>query len=107
MENVLDLYAGAWDSKHLIVYWDEMLYRLLEHTRQPQPTQVEKPRREGYTYKCNGRCNSLLLFGPQACWCLVKVTVQRKGIDYAECLRDLEKLETSLTPPTGNIKKIG
>lgn len=89
MEDVLDLYGEAWDSKYPIVCLDEKPYQLLEHTRDPLPTQPGKPRREDYTYKRNGTCNFFVLFCPQSGWRHVKVTHKRKATDYAECLRDL------------------
>ena len=50
----------------------------------PGPHQSESSGERTITYKRNSNCNFLVLFCPQAGWRQVKVTAQRRGMDYAE-----------------------
>jgi len=89
MEDVLNLYAQAYDPQHPVVCFDESPYQLIRETRIPLPVEPGKPARYDYEYKREGTCNLFMFFQPRACWRHVKVTQRRTAKDYAQCLKDL------------------
>jgi hypothetical protein len=89
MEDVLNLYAEAYDPQYPVVCFDESPYQLIRETRIPLPVEPGKPARYDYEYKREGTCNLFMFFQPLACWRHVKVTERRTAKDYAQCLKDL------------------
>ena len=89
MEDVLDLYAEAYDPKRPVVCLDESPYQLVSEKREPIPVAPAQPTRYDYEYKREGTCNLFMLFQPLAGWRHVKVTERRTGEDFAHCLKAL------------------
>ena len=89
MEDVLDLYAEAYDPQRPVVCLDESPYQLVSEKRAPIPAAPGQPVRYDYEYKREGTCNLFMFFQPLAGWRHVKVTERRTGADFAHCLKDL------------------
>lgn len=89
MEDVLDLYAEAYDPEYPVVCVDESPYQLVREVRTPLPVEPGQPRRDDYEYQREGSCNLFLFFQPLQSWRHVKVTERRTAKDYAQCLKEL------------------
>lgn len=89
MEDLLELYAEPYDSKHPVVCFDERPYQMVEETRMPLPARPGKPERYDFEYKRGGTCNLFVFFQPLKGWRKVKVTEQRTKADFAQCMREL------------------
>jgi transposase len=89
MEDVIDLYSEAADSKHPVVCFDEKMVQQVAETREPLPAEPGKPRRHDYEYKRNGTSNIFLFFDPHRRWRHPKVTAQRTAADFSACMKDL------------------
>lgn len=95
MEDILDLYAEAYDPHWPIVCFDEHPYQLVAETRTPLPAQAGKPERYDYEYRRNGTCNLFVFFQPLVGWRHVKVTQRRTKQDFAHCMKDLVEVHFS------------
>jgi DDE superfamily endonuclease len=89
MEDILDLYAEAYDSHYPVVCFDEKLYQLVSEVRQPLPAASGRPVRYDYEYRREGTCNLFLFFQPLHGWRHIKVTERRTARDFAHCMKDL------------------
>jgi transposase len=89
MEDVLDLYAEAPDSRRPVVCFDESPVQLIGEVRQPIPAKPGKFERYDYEYRRNGTVNLFVLLDVQRPWRKVKLTERRAARDYAQCMRDL------------------
>jgi hypothetical protein len=89
MEDVLDLYAEAYDPLYPVVCFDESPYQLISETRTPLPALPGQPRRYDYEYRREGSCNLFMFFEPLAHWRHVKVTERRTAKDWAQCMKEL------------------
>ena len=89
MEDLLDLYAEAFDPLRPVVCFDELPYQLVGETCLPLPLLPGKPIRYDYEYRRNGTCNLFMFFQPLAGWRHVDVTEQRTGRDFAYRMKDL------------------
>ncbi len=89
MEDVLDVYARAYDSKRPQVCFDEKCVQLIAETRQGLPSKPGQPERFDYEYQRNGTANLFVFFQPLAGWRHVRVTDRRTKLDFADCMRDL------------------
>jgi transposase len=89
MEDVLDVYAQAYDPACPVVTFDERPVQLVSETRQPIPAEPGQLERYDYEYKRAGTANLFEFFQPLAGWRHVKVTDRRTKIDFAHCMKDL------------------
>src|ERR1700746_3391668 len=89
MEDVLDLYAEAADSRRPVVCFDESPVQLIGEVRQPIPAKPGRLERYDYEYRRNGTVNLFVLLDVHRPWRKVKVTERRAARDYAQCMRDL------------------
>jgi hypothetical protein len=89
MEDLLDLYAEAFNPLRPVVCFDELPYQLVGETRLPLPLQPGKPVRYDYEYRRNGTCNLFMFFQPLAGWRHVAVTEQRTKQDFAYQMKAL------------------
>ncbi len=89
MEDILDLYHSHYDPKRPRVCIDEKLYQLIMDIIDPIPMTPEHLRREDYTYKRNGTCNIFMIVSPEIGWRHLRISDQRRAIDYAETLKEL------------------
>ena len=89
MEDVLDLYAEAYDRAHPTVCFDETSKQLIAETRIPLPMAPGKPERVDYEYERKGTANLFLVTEPRTGWRHVDVTDRRTKHDFARQMRDL------------------
>ena len=89
MEDVLDLYAEAPDSKRPVVCFDESPTQLIGEVREPVPAEPGKLERYDYEYVRNGTANLFVFLNAHEPWRHVKVTDHRAALDFAACMRDL------------------
>ena len=89
MEDVLDLYAEAYDPARPTVCFDETSKQLIAETRIPLPMAPGKPERVDYEYERRGTANLFLVTEPRTGWRHVDVTDRRTKHDFAEQMRDL------------------
>lgn len=87
MEDILDLYAEAYDPRRPVVCFDERPYQLLGDKREPLPMEPGRPRREDYEYEREGSCNLFLTFQPLTGWRHVEVTKRRTSEDFARQMK--------------------
>ncbi|TNG02783.1 MAG: IS630 family transposase, partial [Gammaproteobacteria bacterium] len=89
MEHVLDLYAEPADDKRPIVNFDEAMKQLVADTREPVPMKPGQPARQDYEYCRKGVANLFVFFDRHRGWRKVKPTLQKRSVDFAECMRNL------------------
>lgn len=87
MEDVLDLYAEAYDEQRPVVCFDEKSYQLVSEKRVPIPVAPGRPLRYDYEYKREGVRNLFVFLEPQAGWRHIAVTERRTKRDFAEQMR--------------------
>ena len=89
MEDVLDLYAEAYDPVYPTVRFDETSKQLIAETRIPLPMVPGRPERVDYEYERRGTANLFLVTEPRTGWRHVDVTDRRTKHDFARQMRDL------------------
>jgi transposase len=89
MEDVLDLYAEAPDSKRPVVCFDESPIQLIGEVRQPIPAKPGQIERYDCEYRRNGTANLFVFLDVNRPWRKVKVTERRAAEDFAACMREL------------------
>jgi transposase len=89
MEDVLSLYAEPRDDRRPVVCFDETPRQLIGEARVPIPAQPGRPARYDYEYVRNGTANIFMFVDVNRPWRHAKVTDQRTGADFADCMRDL------------------
>lgn len=89
MEDVLDVYAAAYDDKHPLVCMDEASKQLLAEVEAPQPLQPGQPAREDYHYERRGVQALFMFFDPVAGRRRVSCRDSRTRVDWAEEVRRL------------------
>ncbi len=89
MEDVLDIYAQAYDPLIPQVCFDERPCQLISEKQVPIPAEPGQPERYDYEYQREGTCNLFAFFQPLAGWRHIKVTKQRTAQDFAHCMKDL------------------
>lgn len=92
MEDVLDVYALPLNPQHPQVCFDERPVQLVSDVYEPLPAQPGQARRYDYEYERQGTANLFVMCQPLAGWREVKVTDQRKKVDFAHCMKDLVDL---------------
>ena len=83
MEDVLDLYAEAYDPQRPVVCFDDTSTQLLAETRAQLAAKPGRPKREDYKYVRAGTRNLFLTCEPQRGWRNVAITHQRTMQDFA------------------------
>src|SRR5262249_13351610 len=87
MEEVLDLYATAYDPKRPKVNFDESNKQLIKEIRRSLPGRPGRLARFDYEYERNGTCNLFLFVEPQAGWRHVQSTERRTMLDFAHQMK--------------------
>src|SRR5215831_8753365 len=87
MEDVLDLYAEAYDPLRPKVNFDETSKQLIEEKREPLPAKAGRAQRYDYEYKRNGTRNLFMMCEPQAGWRHIAVTKRRTKVDFAQQMK--------------------
>jgi hypothetical protein len=89
MEDVLDVYARPFDPKRPLVCFDESNKEQHIEVKEPLPMEEGQPQRYESTFERNGVSNLFMFFAPLENWRHVKVTDQRRSIDFAQCMKEL------------------
>lgn len=89
MEDVLDLYAEAYDPKRPVVCFDELPYQLLAEVNAPLPTAPGTPKRQDYEYERKGHCSLFIGFEPLTGQRVVSVRERRTAQDFAQEMQQL------------------
>ena len=97
MEDVLAVYARAYDPRRPVVCMDEKPYQLLGHARDPIPAVPGCDRREDSEYVRHGTCSIFVWVEPLRGWRHVDAQRRRTKIDWA---RQVERLLTIDSTPT-------
>ena len=92
MEDVLDVYARPLDLKRPMVCFDESNKEQHIEMIKPLPAQPGQPQRYESTFERNGVSNLFMFFAPLHNWRHVKVTDQRRAVDWAQCMKELVDL---------------
>ncbi len=89
MEDVLHLYAEAYDAARPVVCFDELPYQLREDSRPSLPREPGVPVRDDYEYVRQGTCNLFGCFEPAAGRRQIVVTERRTKEEFAAIMRML------------------
>ncbi|CAA9388027.1 MAG: Mobile element protein [uncultured Chloroflexia bacterium] len=89
MEDVLDLYAEAYDPRRPVVCFDELPMQLLAEVTQPLAAEPGKPKRQDYEYKRKGHCSLFIAFEPLTGQRQVTVRERRTNADFAQQMQQL------------------
>jgi hypothetical protein len=89
MEDILDVYARAYDPAYPVVCMDEKPYQLLDHTRDPIPATPGHDRKEDSEYVRHGTCSIFVWVEPLAGYRRVNARPQRTRIDWAHEVHQL------------------
>lgn len=91
MEDVLDIYARAYDPEVPVLCMDEQPVQLLKETRTPIPATKDHARRVDYEYERAGTANIFMFTEPLAGWREPRVRTTKTKVDWAiEMARLLE-----------------
>jgi len=91
MEDVLDVYARAYDELYPVVCLDERPCFLIEDTLAPLPTQEGRIAKEHYTYKKNESCALLAAIEPLAGKRITQVYEHRTKLEYTRFMQHLSE----------------
>jgi transposase len=89
MEDVLDLYAEAYDATQPKVCFDERPCQLLGDEIAPLPPEPGHAKRVDYHYVRQGVCNAFLMLEPLTGWRAIDITAQRTKADFAIQMKTL------------------
>ena len=89
MEDVLSLYAEPADEQRPVVCFDETPRQLIGEERVPIRAEPGQRTRYDFEYVRNGTANVFMFVDVNQPWRHAKVTDQRTGADFADCMRDL------------------
>jgi len=89
MEDVLDVYAEAYDPCRPVVCFDELPVQLLAEVNEPLPAEPGKPKRRDYEYERKGHCSLFIAFEPLTGQRQVTVRERRTNADFAQQLQQL------------------
>ncbi len=89
MEDVLDLYAEAYDPRRPVVCFDELPYQLLAEVNAPLAAQPGTPKRQDYEYQRKGHCSLFIRFEPAVGYRQVTVSQRRTSSDFAREMQQL------------------
>jgi len=89
MEDVLDLYAEAYDPRRPLVCFDELPLQLLAEVTQSLVAEPGKPKRQDYEYERKGHCSLFIAFEPLTGQRQVTVRERRTNADFAQQMQHL------------------
>lgn len=87
MLEVLEVYERPYDPKRPVICLDEKSFQLLKSKRKALLLGIGKPKREDYEYERHGTANAFVAVEPLAGVRQVRVTKQRRAVDFAAFLR--------------------
>jgi DDE superfamily endonuclease len=103
MEDILDLYAEAYDGKRPTVGFDETSKQLIADTRPSLSPCAGKVERFDYEYERRGVRNVLMCCEPKRGWRHVEVTEQRTMPDFA---RQMQWLVDEAFPEAARVRVV-
>ena len=89
MEEVLDVYARAYDRRYPVLCMDEQPIQLLKETRRPISGTKRHPRRVDYEYERAGTASIFMFCEPLSGWRQVSVRNRRTKVDWAQEVEEL------------------
>jgi transposase len=89
MEDVLDLYAEAYDPQRPVVCFDELPVQLLAEVNEPLPAEPGRLKRQDYEYERKGHCSLFIAFEPLTGQRQVTVRERRTNADFAQQMQQL------------------
>jgi DDE superfamily endonuclease len=89
LEDILAVYLRPYNPNFPVVCLDESSKQQIQELIDELPVQPGKVAKFDSEYQRNGVSNLFMMFEPLTGWRHVKVTDERKAIDFAYCLKDL------------------
>lgn len=89
MEQVLDVYKDAYNSAYPVICMDESPKQLIKETRVALEIKPGSERKEDYEYERCGVANIFIANEPLAGKRFVKITDQKKKVDWAEFIKEI------------------
>lgn len=89
LEDVLEVYKRPYDRRRPVVCMDETFKQLIGQTREPLPLRPGSVERFDHVYVRNGTASLFVAFEPLGNWRTVRVTDQRRRLEWAEFIRTL------------------
>ena len=89
MEDVLDVYKRPYNEKMPVICMDETSKQLTKETRAPVQAAPGRTLRYDTEYERNGTCNIFVGFEPLMGKRRLKITDQRKKVDWAHFVKEL------------------
>lgn len=89
MEEVLDIYKRAYDSKYPVVCVDESSKQLTKEVRDPLPAKPGQVLKYDTEYERNGTASIFMAFEPLQGLRYTKITEQRTQVDWAIYIKEL------------------
>lgn len=89
MEDILEVYALAYDEQIPLICMDEKPFQLLGDKLAPIPMKRGNPRKEDYEYVRKGTCSIFVFTEPLTSWRHVHATERRTRIDWALHIEEL------------------
>lgn len=89
MEDVLGIYALAYDPDRPVVVMDEKPYQLLGEVREPLEMAPGRPRREDSEYIRGGTCSIFIWAEPLKGWRRARALERRTRVDWARQVEEL------------------
>jgi hypothetical protein len=83
MEDILDIYEEAYDSRRPVVCMDERPCQLIGDILAPIPMKSGKVTKVDYEYERKGTCNVFIACEPLTGWRYVEVRKRRTTVDYS------------------------
>ena len=83
MEEVLDVYARPYDSRHPVLCMDEQPVQLVKETRPPIPANAKHPQRVDYEYERAGTANIFMFTEPLSGWRQATARTLKTKVDWA------------------------
>ena len=89
MEDILELYATAYDPEIPMICMDEQPYQLLGDGRDPLPMKPGQPTKQNYEYVRHGTCSIFMFTEPLAGWRHAHASDRRTKQDWATHIQEL------------------
>ena len=83
MEDILEVYARAYDPNRPVVCMDEKPYQLLDETREPIPMKAGSTKKVDSEYVRHGTCSIFIFTEPLGGWRYAEALPRRTKIDWA------------------------
>lgn len=87
MYRILNLYNKPFNPEVPVVCFDEKSKQLLEDSRRPIPMKPGKATKYDYEYRRKGTCNIFVAVEPKAGRHFIRVTDQRRAVDFAHFIK--------------------